>query len=218
MSTFSLSFMFMISSWCAIRTSFFKWKKNFLKSSKWKILVTHISSLAWKWKGIVHNVFFTSTKLGISKRFLNAFAWRIAKAWECHLIPRQNWKRMKISPRKTRFRYGCWDGEGSLSTSYGILDVCHVVYLAGFGLSNKHGQSKPRTLDCGQTHSSILTRHFAIQITIRKITTPRFSWTLWCGLGDSMWQPKCNIIDEESHTTYSNKTHWCGTSFCSRMN
>jgi hypothetical protein len=37
------------------------------------------------------------------------------------------------------------------------------------------------------------------------------------GNGDWMWQPRCNIIDEESHATCSNKPHWCVTSFCSRM-
>jgi hypothetical protein len=26
---------------------------------------------------------------------------------------------------------------------------------------------------------------------------------------DSMWQPRCNIIDKESHPTCSNKAHWC---------
>jgi hypothetical protein len=36
----------------------------------------------------VLNVSFTSTKLGISKRFSNAFAWKIAKPLEYHLIPR----------------------------------------------------------------------------------------------------------------------------------
>ncbi len=35
--------------------------------------------------------------------------------------------------------------------------------------------------------------------------------------GDLMWQPRCNIIDEKSHPTCSNKTHWCSTSFCLRM-
>jgi hypothetical protein len=38
------------------------------------------------------------------------------------------------------------------------------------------------------------------------------------GDGDSMWQPRCNIIDVESHPTCSNKTHWCSTSFCSKTN
>jgi len=52
------------------------------------------------------------------------------------------------------------------------------VYSAGFGISNNkrgestHGQSKPRTLDYGQAYFSILARHFAIQITLWKITTP----------------------------------------------
>jgi hypothetical protein len=36
------------------------------------------------------------------------------------------------------------------------------------------------------------------------------------GDGDSMWQPRCNIIDEESHATCSNKAHWCLASLCSR--
>jgi hypothetical protein len=26
---------------------------------------------------------------------------------------------------------------------------------------------------------------------------------------DSMWQPRCNIIDKESHPTCLNKAHWC---------
>jgi ATP-binding cassette subfamily B (MDR/TAP) protein 1 len=30
------------------------------------------------------------------------------------------------------------------------------------------------TLDCGQTHFSILARYFAIQITLWRISTPRF--------------------------------------------
>ncbi len=34
--------------------------------------------------------------------------------------------------------------------------------------------------------------------------------------GDSMWQPRYNIIDEESHATCLNKAHWCATSFCSK--
>jgi hypothetical protein len=38
---------------------------------------------------IVH-VLFTSTKLGISRRFSNVFTWRIAKPSKCHLIPRQS--------------------------------------------------------------------------------------------------------------------------------
>jgi hypothetical protein len=41
-------------------------------------------------EGIMHNICFTSTKLDISKRFSNAFAWKIAKPSKCHLIPRQN--------------------------------------------------------------------------------------------------------------------------------
>jgi hypothetical protein len=36
---------------------------------------------------------------------------------------------------------GWWDGESSLATSYGMLNVCHVTYLAGFGIPNKHGES-----------------------------------------------------------------------------
>jgi hypothetical protein len=50
---------------------------------------------------------------------------------------------------------------------------------ARFGIPNKrgestHGQSKHRTLDCSQAHFSILARHFAIQITLPRISTPRF--------------------------------------------
>jgi len=45
---------------------------------------------AWKWKGIMSDVFITSTKLVISRRFSNASTWRIAKPLECHLIPKQN--------------------------------------------------------------------------------------------------------------------------------
>ncbi len=98
MSKFSLSSMMMISSWCAIiSTSFWKWRKNFFESSKWMILGICIFSLARKWKGIVHNVFFTSTKLGISRRFSNALAWRIAKPSQCCLILSQSWKRMWTS-------------------------------------------------------------------------------------------------------------------------
>jgi hypothetical protein len=37
------------------------------------------------------------------------------------------------------------------------------------------------------------------------------------GDGDSMWQPRCNIVDEESHPTCSNKAHWCATSLYSRI-
>jgi hypothetical protein len=36
------------------------------------------------------------------------------------------------------------------------------------------------------------------------------------GNDDSMWQLRCNIIDEKSDTTCSNKAHWCATSFCSK--
>ncbi len=36
-------------------------------------------------------------------------------------------------------------------------------------------------------------------------------------MGDLMWQPSYNIIDEESHPTCSNKTHRCATSLCSKM-
>ncbi len=44
-----------------------------------------------------------------------------------------------------------------LSTSGGILDICHVVYSARCGIPNKrgestHGKSKPRTLGCSQAH------------------------------------------------------------------
>ncbi len=59
-------------------------------SRKFEMKVTCISSLAWKWKGIVHNVCFTSTKLDISRRFSNAFVWRIAKPSKCPFIPRQS--------------------------------------------------------------------------------------------------------------------------------
>jgi hypothetical protein len=31
-----------------------------------------------------------------------------------------------------------------------------------------------------------------------------------------MWQPRCNIIDKESHPTCSNKAQWCVTSLCSK--
>jgi len=94
MSSFSLLSTLMISSWCVIiNISFCKWRKNFLKSSKWKILVIYIFSLAWKWKGIVH-IFFTSTKLGISRRFSIIFAWKITKLSNYRLIPWQSWKRM----------------------------------------------------------------------------------------------------------------------------
>ncbi len=34
--------------------------------------------------------------------------------------------------------------------------------------------AKHRTLDCSQTHFSILERHFAIQITLRRISAPGF--------------------------------------------
>jgi hypothetical protein len=68
--------------------------EELFQNSKWKILVICISSLAWKWKRIMHNVSFTSTKLDISRRFSNAFAWRIAKPSKCHLIPRQSWRKM----------------------------------------------------------------------------------------------------------------------------
>jgi hypothetical protein len=37
-----------------------------------------------------------------------------------------------------------------------------------------HGQSKPRTLDCGQVHFSILARYFAIQIMLLRINPARF--------------------------------------------
>ncbi len=180
----SLSSMWMISSWCAIiRISFWRWRKNFLESSKWKILGICISSLAWKWKEIMHNVFFTLTKLGISRRFSNAFAWRIAKPSECHLIPD------KVEKECER---GWWGGEGFLSASSGILDVCHVVYSTGSSIPNKHGESthgksKPQTLDCGQAHFSILARHFGIQITLHRIIAPRFGRILWCGLGQWPW-------------------------------
>jgi hypothetical protein len=84
----------LIVVWCVIiRISVCKWRKTFLESSKWKILVICISSLAWKWKRM-HNVFFTSTKLGASRRLSNAFAWKIAKLSKCHLMPRQSWRRM----------------------------------------------------------------------------------------------------------------------------
>ncbi len=33
----------------------------------------------------------------------------------------------------------------------------------------------------------------------------------------SMWQPRHNIINKESHPTCSNKTHWCSTSLCSKI-
>jgi len=67
----------------------------------------------------------------------------------------------------------------SLSTRCGILDVCHVVYSVEFGIPNKHGesthgQSKHRTLDYGQVHILILARHFVIQITLQRMSAPRF--------------------------------------------
>jgi hypothetical protein len=40
---------------------------------------------------------------------------------------------------KEECEQGWWDSESSLSTSSGILDVCHVVYFAGFGIPNKRG-------------------------------------------------------------------------------
>ncbi len=94
MSSFSLLSMSMVSSWCAIiETSLCKWRKNFFKSLKWKILKTCISSWAWKWKGIMNNILFISTKLGISRRFSSIFTW-IAKPLEWHLILKQRWKKM----------------------------------------------------------------------------------------------------------------------------
>jgi hypothetical protein len=36
---------------------------------------------------------------------------------------------------------GWWDGEGSLSTNYGILHVCHVVYSTGLGIPSKRDDS-----------------------------------------------------------------------------
>jgi len=129
-SNFSLLSTSMISSWCAIiRTSFCKWRKKFFESSKWKILEICISSLAWKWKKLMH-VFFTSTKLGIPRRFSNVFAWRIAKPLECHLILRESWKRMWTKMmRWWRFL---------INKSW---DFWYVLYLAIFGIPNKHGES-----------------------------------------------------------------------------
>jgi len=45
------------------------------------------------------------------------------------------WSKNKV---KKEYEPKCWNGEGSLSTSRWILDVCHV-YLAGLGIPNKHG-------------------------------------------------------------------------------
>jgi len=52
------------------------------------------------------------------------------------------------------------------------------VYSIGLGIPNKsgestHGQSKLRTLDYNEMHFPILVRHLAIQITIRRNTTPK---------------------------------------------
>jgi hypothetical protein len=37
------------------------------------------------------------------------------------------------------------------------------------------------------------------------------------GDDDLMWQPRCNIIDEESHPTLMNKAHWFSTALYSKM-
>jgi hypothetical protein len=61
----------------------------------------------------------------------------------------------------------------------GSLMYAMLCTQLDFGIPNKggestHGQSKHRTLDCGQMHFSILARHFVIQITFRRISAPRF--------------------------------------------
>jgi hypothetical protein len=65
-------------------------KEEFFQKFEMKDLGDLHFFLGMEVKGIMHNVFFTSIKLDISKRFLNVFAWRIAKPLECHLIPRQS--------------------------------------------------------------------------------------------------------------------------------
>jgi ATP-binding cassette subfamily B (MDR/TAP) protein 1 len=49
-----------------------------------------------------------------------------------------------------------------------------LAYPISMVSQSTHGQSKHRTLDCNQVHFSILAKHFAIQITLRRISTPRF--------------------------------------------
>ncbi len=157
MSNFSLSSMLMISSWCAIvRTSFCKSRKNFFKSSKsWGF-----SFLPWHGSG----------KGSCTTFVLYQPNWVFQGNYQTlshgGLKSHRN---ASLSQDKVeeKWKQGCWDGEGSLSTSCVIRDLCHVVYLVGFGIPNKrgestHGQSKPRKLDCGQTNFSILARHFVI--------------------------------------------------------
>ncbi len=65
-------------------------KDELFRKFKMKDFGICIYSLTWKCKGTMHNIFCTSTKLGISRRFSNFFAWRIVKLSKYHLIPRQS--------------------------------------------------------------------------------------------------------------------------------
>ncbi len=131
MSSFSLLSVSMISSWCAIiRTSFCKWRKNFLESSKWKILMICIFSWAWKWKKDRDWCLLYINQIGYFKEILKHF----------HIEDYKNIK-VPLNPKaklKNIYEPKCWNGEGSLSTSRWILDICHV-YLARFGIPNKRG-------------------------------------------------------------------------------
>jgi hypothetical protein len=108
-------------------------------------------------------------QIGYLKEILKHFCMRDYKAIEVPL------------DHKTKLKKNMNKDDEMVKVPYhgGILDVCHVVHLAGFGIPNKcgestHGQSKPRTLDCGQVHFAIFARYFAIQIMLPRINTPRF--------------------------------------------
>jgi len=75
---------------CNKKDKLLQMKDELFRKFKMKDFGICVYSLTWKCKGIMDNIFCTSTKLGISRRFSEKIAWRIIKLSKYHLIPRQS--------------------------------------------------------------------------------------------------------------------------------